>query len=172
VQHLVHLHGGTIEAASEGRGKGTEFRLTLPLLIPPATIADPAAARAEAPRISAVRVLVVEDDPDALEIQSRVLVAHGGEVRTARSVAEALDVLREWRPHVIVSDIEMAYEDGYTLVRRVRSEVSEDIPAIAVTAYGQAHDRSRVLAAGFEAHMTKPFDPAQLVTLVASIASH
>ncbi|HEX2439622.1 MAG TPA: PAS domain S-box protein [Methylomirabilota bacterium] len=172
VQHLVHLHGGTIEAASEGRGKGAEFRLTLPLLIPPATIADPAAARAEAPRISAVRVLVVEDDPDALEIQSRVLVAHGGEVRTARSVAEALDVLREWRPHVIVSDIEMAYEDGYTLVRRVRSEVSEDIPAIAVTAYGQAHDRSRVLAAGFEAHMTKPFDPAQLVTLVASIASH
>jgi signal transduction histidine kinase/CheY-like chemotaxis protein len=176
VRHLVELHGGSIEPYSLGRGQGSTFRITLPVFPhvgpPSAPISLPTTSLGSSSKITGVRVLLVEDDIDALEMQTHVLTAGGGDIRTARSVAEAMDILRGWRPHVIVADVEMPFEDGYTFVRRVRAEVKGHIPAIAMTAYSQSHTPERAAAAGFGAHIAKPFEPEHLLALVASVAEH
>jgi signal transduction histidine kinase len=177
VRHLVHAHGGSVEAASPGPGQGAVFRVRLPVVVHPTlpTGRDERQAPSEAgalatTAITGVRVLVVEDDVDSLQLQTHLLMAHGGDVRGASSVAEAMAILKDWRPAVIVSDVEMPHEDGYTLVRRLREEVEGYIPAIALTAYSRTHDRVRAFTAGFSAHLTKPVEPAELLALIASFA--
>jgi PAS domain S-box-containing protein len=190
VRHLVELHGGTVRAESAGQGAGSTFRVLLPLLAmqpaepPPA--AQPAATHSAAPasgpngfhldcppELSGLRVLVVEDDADSRELLIAVLRQCEAEVMAVSRAADALDALDSWRPDVLVSDIEMPDEDGYTLIRKVRARPAErggQIPAAALTAYARSEDRMRALVAGFQIHVPKPVEPAELVTVVASLA--
>jgi len=125
------------------------------------------------PRLPAVQVLVVEDDSDARELLAMILRGAGATVTTASSVAEALQVLQRKPPHVLVCDIAMPGEDGYTLIRRIRAgEGDPALPAVAVTAFARREDRDRALDAGFDLHMPKPVEPAELVSAVASLARH
>ena len=120
-----------------------------------------------------LRVLVVDDDRDGLDLMTVILANGGAEARACTSAAEGLDVLRSWRPDVLVSDIEMPHEDGYTLIRRVRALDDRAVartPAVALTAYGRVEDRLRTLAAGFSMHVPKPVDPLELTAIVASLA--
>jgi signal transduction histidine kinase/ActR/RegA family two-component response regulator len=184
VRHLVELHGGTVEAFSPGEGRGATFTVRLPVAIARAepnegrtgrgrvhpTAAVPVATAG--PSLRDVRILVVDDDRDGLDLVATILINGGAEVRTATSAAEGLAVLRAWRPDALISDIEMPGEDGYTLIRRVRALDPPSLartPAIALTAYGRVEDRLRTLSAGYSMHIPKPVDPAELVVVVASL---
>jgi len=177
VRHLVELQGGTVTAASDGPGKGSTFRVRLPLLVRgPETaarrLARPMSTASPLGSLNGIRVLVVEDELDTLELFEGILATGGAEVRRATSAAEALAILAAWRVDVIVSDIEMPHEDGHAFIRRVRALPSEQggaTPAVAVTAYGSFDDRVRALAAGFQTHLPKPVEPAELVAIVASL---
>ena len=185
VRHLVELHGGSVEAASPGPGQGATFTVKLPLMVhvapPPARgthptaapqAAEPSVASVDA-RLAGIAVLVVDDDPDAVDLLSRMLARHGAEVRTVASAAEALAMLERWLPAVLVSDIEMPGEDGYSLVRHVRARPDARVralPAVAVTAYGRMEDRVRALSAGFDLHVAKPIEPAELVAAIHRLA--
>jgi hypothetical protein len=183
-RHLVELHGGTIEVKSEGEGKGATFMVTLPVLR-----AEDAAGRADAttwPRsltpppplpevvdLSGIKVLLVDDEPDARELLSEVLEQYGATVVLAASADEALRVLRAERPTVLLSDIGLPGEDGYSLIGRVRALPFEEgaaIPAAALTAYARSEDGRRALAAGFLRHAIKPIQPAALAVLVRELA--
>jgi signal transduction histidine kinase/DNA-binding response OmpR family regulator len=182
VRHLVELHGGQVAAASAGPGRGATFTVTLPLLAGPAAEAPPppraaapppAPPPAGGPSLSGVRVLVVDDDADGLELVTAILGHAGAETRSCRSMSAAMATLDAWRPDVVVSDIEMPGEDGYALVRALRARPAERggrTPAVALTAYGRMEDRLRALSAGYSRHVAKPVDPAELLTLVASLA--
>jgi signal transduction histidine kinase/CheY-like chemotaxis protein len=182
VRHLVELHGGSVAADSAGEGRGATFTVKLPLaasraLAAPGSRGELAVARSAAPGLPAatlrgVRTLVVDDDRDALDLVSVVLAGAGADVRTCASAEEGVAAWREWRPDVLLSDIQMPGEDGYSLIRRVRAEESGDGgrgPAVALTAYGRVEDRMRALSAGFSMHLPKPVDPVELVTVVASL---
>jgi PAS domain S-box-containing protein len=183
VRHLVELHGGTVRADSGGAGKGATFTVTLPVRAvigvgPPGAI-DVAAVRAspaekESQVLTGTRVLVVDDEADARELIVTVLEQYGAEPRGAGSVVEALEVLSRFRPDVLVSDIGMPGEDGYVLIRKLRTLEDEQgiprLPAVALTAYARGEDRRRALAAGFQVHVAKPVEPAELVEAIASIA--
>lgn len=173
VRHLVELHRGTVTAESEGVGRGATFTVRLP-----ATAAVHAPAVAAAPRVGAserlrgVRLLVVDDDPDTCDTLGTVLEAEGAVVRTCLSAAEALDVLEQWVPDIMLSDIAMPGEDGYALMRRIRAREADEggnVLAIALTAYGSDEDRRRALSAGFEVHVGKPVAPDHLIGIVAGI---
>jgi signal transduction histidine kinase/ActR/RegA family two-component response regulator len=182
VKHLVELHGGSVVAHSPGNGEGATFVVKLPLTIahvPAGAVAQshPTAPSAEAlpesTRLDDLRVLVVDDDPDALELATAILMGAGAIVRTCHSASEALDALPKWRPHVLVSDIEMPGEDGYALIRKVRAldrELGGNTPAVALTAYGRVQDRMLSLTAGYSMHVPKPVDPGELTTIIASVA--
>jgi PAS domain S-box-containing protein len=179
VRSLVELHGGTVTAASEGRGRGATFTVKLPLMVrtdePTGRVHPQAGGLLDlpAPSLAGVRVLVVEDSEDARLLLAQVLTERGAEVRTAASADEGLAALSVSRPHVLISDIEMPGTDGYAFLRAVRSRPAEDgggVPAIAVTAYGRLEDRVRSLAAGYQMHVAKPVDPVELVAVVASLA--
>ena len=118
-------------------------------------------------------VLVVDDDPDALDLIATILRRAEAEARLCSSPPEALAMLRSWKPHVLVSDIEMPGEDGYALIRKVRGLAGSDggqIPAVALTAYGRPEDRVRSLSAGYSMHVAKPVDPVELGVIVANLA--
>jgi hypothetical protein len=180
VRHLIELHGGSVQADSPGEGQGSTFTIRLPLLAKIGTkaIAEIPAiednpSTAEPPRLEGVRVLIVDDEADARELVSTVLQFQGAEVAIASSVSEALAQLAAFQPQVLVSDIGMPREDGYSLMRRVRSlplEQGGRIPAVALTAYARAEDRRRALMVGFQSHVAKPVNPAELVMVVASLA--
>jgi len=183
VRTLVDLHGGTVEAQSDGRGQGAAFTITLPsptdhieqravLPIAPHTRnGDVQAARMTPPDLVGVRVLVVEDEPDTREAITTALVLCGAEVRTADSAGGAIDVLQVWAPDVLVSDIGLPGEDGYALMGKVRARVdgAASVPAVALTAYAHAQDRMRALAAGYQAHLAKPIEPEELLAVVARV---
>ena len=158
-------------------------------LISPLLQARPEGPRAEAPpptpverkssenshRLNGVRVLLVEDNPDTLDMLKFIFDESGAEVIAAISVDEALDALERFRPDALVSDIAMPDRDGYDLISEIRSREPErggKIPAVAVTAYARAEDRVRVLAAGFQMHIAKPIDPDELIAVVASLTGH
>jgi PAS domain S-box-containing protein len=185
-KHLVELHGGTIRADSPGKGLGTTFVLKLPVMIVQHTESFPEtpAERLHTPvedhpqpaalaRLHGIHVLVVDDERDALELLTAILTQSGAVVTAASSVADALDKLRLIKPDLLVSDIEMANEDGYSLIRKVRS-LEEDrerkIPAIALTAHARSTDRLRALSEGYQMHMPKPVEPAELVLAIANLA--
>ncbi len=178
-RQLVEMHGGTIRADSQGEGKGATFTITLPART--RTTAEMKAIEARkrsdsggAPNLDGLRVLVVDDEADARDLLAIRLQQYGAEVITVASAAAALETLaqQEWRPDVIVSDIAMPGEDGYSLIRRVRAlEISEigRIPAIALTAYSRTKDRVQALSAGFQMHVPKPVNAAELAHAITSI---
>jgi CheY-like chemotaxis protein len=177
VRHIVELHGGTVSAESAGLGRGATFRVSLPLAASGAERTERAHERAGARDAAAdlrgVGVLVVDDEPDSNEAVQAVLSRAGAEVRVAGSAAQALEILGRWRPDVLVSDIGMPIEDGYSLIARVRAlrpEAAGRVPALALTAYARTEDRVRALEAGFQMHVAKPADPSELVAAVASLA--
>jgi PAS domain S-box-containing protein len=178
-KHLVELHGGTIHAHSEGIGKGASFTVKLP--VASVRLERPARPRLfdsqieiEAPpELLNLRVLVLDDEQDARELVGNVLANCGAIVRLAADVDQALAELDAFSPNVIVSDIGMPGEDGYSFVTKLRARPRERggvIPAAALTAYVRAEDRRRALQAGFEMHVGKPVDPSELVVVVAALA--
>lgn len=182
VKQLVEMHGGTVRAKSPGEGQGATFAVSLPILVVHRHEPDGRKVRPKAPgptelespddALDGLRVLVVDDEPDARALIQRVLSGCRAEVRVAGSVAEALVVLARFRPHVLVSDIGMPNEDGYDLIRQVRSggRTAAQMPAVALTAFARSEDRKRALLAGFQTHVAKPVDPQELVAVVASLA--
>ena len=185
VRHLLELHGGTVKAASPGPGKGSTFTVCLPVAVAvareeprrggtPRSRAKEAGAvpTAAAYDIKGLRVLVLDDEPDARELIAAILSRSGASVEAAASVREALQRVPQWKPDVIVSDIGMPGEDGYAFMHKLRRLPSEEggtIPAAALTAYARAEDRLRSLSAGFQTHVSKPVDPVELVAVVASL---
>ncbi|WP_437651255.1 hybrid sensor histidine kinase/response regulator [Sorangium sp. So ce362] len=182
VKHLVELHGGAVGVASPGEGRGATFTVRLPLAgvsqRAPGAAQRPTSARAEAladypaADLTGVRVLVVDDQPDAREVAQRVLEDCAASVTTAGSAAEAMATLERERPDVLVSDLGMPGEDGFQLIRRMRglgAARGGATPAIALSALARAEDRARALGAGYQAHVAKPLDPAELVGVVASL---
>jgi signal transduction histidine kinase/ActR/RegA family two-component response regulator len=182
VRHIVELHGGTARAASEGLGKGATFTVTLPITrahaAPPSESRDMAArwrlAPENPPSIAGVRALLVDDDDDARELIAIMLAEGGAEARTASSAPEALAACDDWRPDILIADIGMPGEDGYTLMKNLRAREGErggHIPAIALTAYARQEDRLRALSAGYEYHIAKPVEPVELLAVVASLTN-
>ena len=186
VKQLVELHGGGVHVGSMGLGKGTTFRVMLPLVAVqpaedfpdgdrrhPQAAGESPATPAKALQLTEVRVLVVDDEADARALVKRLLEDRGARVQTAGSVAEAMELLRAETPDVLVSDIGMPGEDGYSLIRQVRAlgpELGGNVPAVALTAYARAEDRMKAVLAGFQMHVSKPVEPAELLAMVASLA--
>ena len=181
-KQLTEMHGGTIDAASGGLGTGATFRLKLPLMIVHPTRDEPERVHPRSPSsvvkvplgdLHGVHVLAVDDDADALSLLAELLSASGARVSTARSVEEALRHLDTDPPSVLVSDLGMPQVDGFQLidqVRRHRNPIVRRMPAAALTAYARSDDRMKALRAGFQIHLAKPIDPAELVTTVAALA--
>jgi PAS domain S-box-containing protein len=177
VRHLVELHGGTVAATSPGVGLGATFSVKLPVSLP-APAEDPAEPPPDQEKLRPaslrdLRVLVVDDDLDGRELAALLLVNAGADVRTAGSAAHAMTALEEWWPDVLVTDLEMPQEDGFSLLKRARRLAmlrSRRLAALALTAYGRSEDRLRVLAGGFNLHLAKPADPTELLLAVASLA--
>jgi CheY-like chemotaxis protein/anti-sigma regulatory factor (Ser/Thr protein kinase) len=174
VRHLVELHGGTVSGTSEGEGKGSTFTVNLPLTVvshtQPASTTTSSSAMLD---LSGVKVLVVDDEPDARLLVQRVLSNSGAEVTTAGSADEAYGKLLADRPDIILCDIGMPEQDGYELIQRIRSLPNEQggsTPAVALTAFARSEDRRRALLAGFQLHVPKPAEPAELLAVVASIS--
>src|SRR6185295_3470040 len=158
VRHLVELHGGSVHAESAGTGQGATFTVKLPLVLFQRTAGETTRRHPTmgeefeqsdtGPALDGVRVLVVDDEPDSNDVVGTLLASRGAEVRVAASTPQALEVLEEWLPDVVVSDIGMPVEDGYALLRKMRARGGEigRVPAIALTAYTTRHDRVRVLS--------------------------
>ena len=181
VRHLVEMHGGEVSVESPGLDQGSTFTVRLPLAVaprresgmPPAlrAVSAPEGPRA-LPQLEGVRVLVVDDETDTREMLRALLEGSRALVTTAASAAEGLEALRRSPPEVIVCDIGMPGEDGYSFITRVRAlPVGEGgrTPAVALTAFARAEDRTRVLRAGFQHHCPKPAEPGALLSLLASL---
>ena len=185
VRHLVELHGGTVVVESGGAGQGATFRVKLPLMIvhDEQRVIDsverrhPTAGAGQLPdcppSLKGLRVLAVDDEAEARDLLTAMLERCGAHVRVAASAWAALEALESWRPDVLVSDIGMPDEDGYALIRKVRALPAERggrIPAVALTAYARTEDRVRALSSGYQVHVAKPVEPAELAAVVASLA--
>jgi len=176
VRHLAELHGGTVQAESNGVGQGASFSVTFPILtscIEPALNQSGEQQRNGALELNGLRVLIVDDEADARQIISTMIARTGAEVRTCESAREALQTLEEWRPDVLMSDIGMPGEDGYSLINKVRSLPADrggHTPAAAFTAYAREEDRNRALAAGYQMHIAKPVTSSELVAMIAHLA--
>jgi CheY-like chemotaxis protein/two-component sensor histidine kinase len=184
VRQLVELHGGSVRAKSSGKGMGATFVVTLPLSVvhaePTVSIErrHPTAPSGQAQtdgcaRIAGVKILVVDDEPDARALLQRLLEECDALVTSAASAAEAIQSIESNRPDVLISDIGMPGEDGFSLIRRVRDMPAESggsTPAIALTAYARADDRVNTMLAGFQHHLSKPVEPAELIAVVACLA--
>jgi signal transduction histidine kinase/CheY-like chemotaxis protein len=183
-KHLVDLHGGSIEVHSPGIGRGATFTVRLPispLLTTTLGVSQVPATRDEPPHgnapidLQGLRVLVIDDEADARELIGYLLETCGASVKQATSAAEALEVLNSNPLDLIISDIGMPGEDGYALIRSIRTlpvEAKRNVPAIALTAFARNEDRSRALVAGFNVHIAKPVEPSVLVRAVVDLAAH
>jgi PAS domain S-box-containing protein len=186
VRNLVELHGGTVYATSGGEGHGATFRVRLPLRIvhpdwrpepervhPRDGESTPPPSLADLPSLSGTHVLAVDDDPDALRLLKEILEAVGATVTTAGSGRIALEIVATDRPDVLVADLGMPLMDGFELIRRLRTSdvaAARAIPAAALTAYARSEDRAKALKSGFEMHLAKPIDPAELIAAVKALA--
>jgi CheY-like chemotaxis protein len=181
VRHLVEQHGGAIRAHSEGLGRGATFTVLLPVLaVRPEGMADVSQDRpvplppAANDVLKGVRVLVVDDESSARELVSLALQKHGAQVEAVASVAEGMTMLPQIRPDVLVSDIAMPEINGYQFIAQVRGLSDTQggrVPAVALTAYASNDDRTRALAAGFDLHIAKPVETAELVAKVARLTA-
>jgi PAS domain S-box-containing protein len=172
VRHLVELHGGAVRAASSGIGRGSTFIVTLPCRALEATAPSTPGRPAELPTLDGIRVLVVDDDADARDLLGMVLTQARADVVTVGSSQEALALLEQAPPDVLVSDIGLPEENGYELIRRVRALAAKrggEIPAIALTGHARSEDQDRALAAGYQVHVAKPVEPAALISAIASV---
>lgn len=179
-RHLVELHGGTVQADSEGEGKGATFTVKLPvtarqekICTSPKTPGDSTSLPESLHGLQGVRVLVVDDEPDARDIVTAALMQQGAEVYACASAAEGLKQVFTWKPTVILCDIGMPQEDGYDFIRQLRERemnTGGQIPAVAVTAFAREEDRLKAIASGYQTHFPKPIEPTQLAAVVASLA--
>ena len=178
VRHLVELHHGRVEVESQGEDQGATFTVRLPIAATiHATDGEFLSAESDVQQLNSakifdgVRILVVDDEADSRDLISTILTRCGSEVRCSESAAEAIRAFAEWGPDLLLSDIGMPNEDGYSLikkVRKLRSKRAKQIPAIALTAYATDEDRSQALAAGFQIHLAKPVEPKSLLTSIAA----
>jgi len=182
VRHLVELHGGTVAAESDGIGRGSTFRVRLPLravripLAPaaPARMLRPPPVPSPLPDLSGLRVLVLDDEPDAREAIAAVLEGCAAEVTAVATVREALAAVERGAARVVVSDIAMPSEDGYGFIKELRAlppERGGTLPVIALTAHAGLSERQRILAAGFDEYLAKPIEPRELGAVVADVAA-
>jgi len=176
VRHLVELHGGSVKADSAGLGKGATFTIRLPLTVDsrPAKNRQERSENSRSPEntqrlaepasLENVRVLLVDDDQDNLQLLAMMLSGQRARVQTAVSATEALQILEWYKPDVVVSDLAMPGEDGYSLIGKMREiETLKHIPAVALTAYVRVEDRTRALSAGFNMFVPKPIEPHELI---------
>jgi CheY-like chemotaxis protein len=180
VKQLVELHGGHVQVQSAGTGKGSRFTLSIPLTAAPERrleevqqAEEDGAALLDGISLRGMKVLVVEDDGDTRELVQHLLEGQGAGVVTARTASEALDTLANTGADILVSDIGLPEIDGYELVRRVRQGGGpvSSIPAIALTAYTRSEDRTKALRAGYQAHVPKPVEPAELLAAISSFGA-
>lgn len=186
-RHLVELHGGEVSANSDGVGQGATFTVRLPFhaqtldqeqhtdgeIAPQASEENMGDGIKSTSLLENLRVLIVEDEQDTREMIATVLVQCGAEVRSSASAAEALEAFKVWTPDVLVSDIGMPGEDGYSLLRKLRAITPQGnlhLPSLALTAYASVEDRTRALTAGFQMHLAKPVEPVELIAIIASLA--
>jgi signal transduction histidine kinase/ActR/RegA family two-component response regulator len=184
VRQLVELHGGTISVHSAGRNRGSTFVVSLPMTVEqasrepkverrhPAATAEPTMSYHPTP-MAGVKVVIVDDEPDARSLLRRVFEDCDAEVHMAETADEAVSLVQSKRPHVLISDIGMPGQDGYGLIRRVRAlpaATGGHTPAVALTAYARAEDRVTAIVAGFQHHLSKPVEPNELIAIVASLA--
>lgn len=181
VRHLVELHQGTVSAASEGVGKGATFRAAFPCIAVTRIGTDLESEDGvtgsyddnQSSLLQGVHVLVVDDEPDARELLTIAISHSSAEVRAVGTAREALEVFDQWKPDVLISDIGMPGEDGYELIRKVRTLEGEHggtVPAVALTGYASDEDAARARIAGFQLHLSKPVSPNDLVAAVATLA--
>jgi len=186
VRQIIEMHGGTVRAESRGEGQGATFTVRLPVkgigdkedTTPGGGLVFPTVGKVTPfvcpPQIYGLRVLLVDDQPDTLEMLKAALEQCRAEVRTSADAAAALEVFQEWKPDVLVSDIAMPGEDGYALIAKVRTleqQAGKRTPAIALTAYVRVEDRRRVLQAGYDKFVPKPVEPSELLATLASLVS-
>jgi signal transduction histidine kinase/DNA-binding response OmpR family regulator len=181
VKHLVQLHQGNVEVESQGPGQGSIFTVSLPIA-PAASSQAPEAPTASTPDngetppgvsriLSGLRILVVDDEADSRELVTAILTRSGSEVKCCESAAEAITAFVDWKPDLLVSDIGMPNEDGYSLIKRLRKlrlKRAKLIPAVALTAYATKEDKARALEAGFQVHVSKPIEPGGLLMSIAT----
>jgi putative addiction module CopG family antidote len=176
VRHLVEMHGGSVQAHSPGVGQGATFCVQLPLMSSSSTsVGAESMAINEHSQVllNGLQVLVVDDEVDGRDLVSFILQQHGALVSEAASVAQAWSALEQRIPHILISDLGMPEEDGYSLIRQIRAlpiEKGGRMPAIALSAYAKEEDRRRALLTGFQMYLSKPFDPDELVVMVASLS--
>ncbi|MEG4112592.1 MULTISPECIES: PAS domain S-box protein [unclassified Microcoleus] len=178
VEHLVQLHGGTVTAESPGKDQGATFTVTLPFKQPRSKQPQLRGERKSHPTppgiLAGLKVLVVDDEPDNREFLMVALEQCGATATAVASAAEAIDILQQSPPDILVSDIGMPVEDGYSLIRKVRSSASDQIkrlPAVALTAYASEEDRDRAIATGYNEHLTKPIEPALFAAVLAKLTN-
>jgi two-component system, chemotaxis family, CheB/CheR fusion protein len=181
VRNLVELHGGQIQAESLGANQGATFTVLLPIKSESLSLGSGDTSSSfsslqnpekRVKQLNGARVLIVEDEANTREALSELLLAFGAVVKSAKSAQEALSVFLDFKPQVLISDIAMPGEDGYSMIQKIRSlgaEKGANVPAIAVTAYAGSEDIQRALAVGFQAHISKPIDGEQLVTAIAAL---
>ena len=182
VKQLVELHGGSVRAKSPGEGQGATFIVALPITVAQSDRSEdrqhPTAARwdamsdHDAPALTDLRILVVDDDRDARELIRRILGERGARVVVAASAAEAFELVRNSRPNLLLSDIGMPEEDGYDLIRKIRALPPDEggsTPAVALTAFARSEDRRRVFLAGYQMHVAKPVEPGELIAVCAAM---
>ena len=183
MKHLVQLHEASWKWRSQGRDQGASFTVSLPLAtenaaddiesLATATPESSAVGDGSSELLSGLRILLVDDEADARELLSAILTRCGCEVQCCESAAAALESFRNWKPDLLVCDIGMPDEDGYSLITKLRkskSKRAKEVPAIALTAYATDDDRARALAAGFQVHVAKPIEPEVLLRSIAGLA--
>ncbi len=184
VRHLVELHRGSISVHSDGIDRGATFTILLPLQADarleqeatrtPVLLMDEQTSLQCSPVLDGLRILVVDDELDTRELIATTLKQCGADVRDCETAAEALETLKAWEADVLISDIGMPKEDGFSLINKVRQlghQQRGHIPAVALTAYASPEDRIRILAAGFQRHLAKPVEPEELIAVIASVAN-
>lgn len=177
VKSLVELHGGAVSVFSAGEGQGAVFTVKLPIsaIRHDAMIPRPVQRQLlqgelkQCDDLVGLKILIVDDDPDTCEMLRTIFNQYGSIVETAQSASGALDTFDRWRPDILVSDIGMPDVDGYELIRNIREERGSRIPAVALTAMARIDDRVKALTAGYQMHVAKPVEPAELITIVGSL---
>ncbi|MEH2334826.1 hybrid sensor histidine kinase/response regulator [Nostoc sp.] len=172
VRHIVELHGGTVQAESLGEEQGATFTVVLPLIKIYLNSHDSEQQPNDLPDLNGVKVLLVDDERDTRELIAFILEQSGAVITQAASAVEALRVMPQFQPNLLLSDIGMPEVDGYMLIRQIRAmspEMGGTIPAIALTAYASEVDYQQAIAAGFEQHITKPVEPAKLIRAIANL---